>query len=92
MPRSKSILLPPAHKTNRPKLDEAFTPRQMAALRMGREQHRRIAKHPHTRITTVIVDGRRVKYRPGCNLDSTGEYDCGKQPCIRCLGPWDRPI
>lgn len=50
-----------------------------------REQHRRAAKHPRTRITTVeeIV-------QPGCNHDNTGEYDCRKQPCILCLGPWDR--
>ena len=30
------------------------------------------------------------KAAPGCNHDNSGEYDCTKQPCILCLGPWNR--
>ena len=26
----------------------------------------------------------------GCNHDNTGEYNCDHQPCILCLGPWNR--
>jgi len=28
--------------------------------------------------------------KPGCNHDNTGEYDCRHQPCILCMGPWNR--
>lgn len=65
MPPSESILLPPAHKTNR----------------QGSKQSGRV-RGCEAELT--------ARAKPGCNHDTTGEYDCRKQPCILCMGPWNR--